>query len=92
MRGMRFYFLCSFDLDGMDTIVFGCFVESVVSVLLSVHCITTMGPLRYVNTSPFFGFRPDDLVAAGIFFLFTITVPVNVVPTRSSSVANWGLV
>ena len=32
--------------DGMETTVFTCFVVSAVSVRLSVHCITTIGPLQ----------------------------------------------
>ena len=36
--------------DGTGTIVFTCFVVSVVSVCLSVHCITTIEPLQYVSS------------------------------------------
>ena len=80
------YYLFIFSyLDGIVTIVLVCLVESVVNVRLSVHCITTSSPLGKVDVSPFLGLRPEHLVAAGIFFLLTITVPVSVVPTRRSS-------
>ena len=64
--------------EAMETIEFECFDESVVMVRLSVHWTTTISPLRYVATSPFFCLFV--LVAAGMFFLLHITVPVRVVP------------